>query len=208
MNDYKSIVYTAVFVLLLTFSIYAHGDHEKKGTKKPDTLTIVGNDTIAINGIPVGNYKNKKAAEEHLESEILTEAEETGEISIDTLFEHVHNKVIHFPIALSVIGFLLMIAGYKNGKYSEALKLIIPFAAFMGIIAVLSGLNQADPFEGTAKYELVETHELLGFAVLASLVLWSLALYVKSIKKVEFIIALITVILISIAGFYGGIIAH
>ena len=201
---------TLVFALfLISAIIYAHGDHKKKkNMHKPDTLTIVAGDTIAINGIATKEYLAKEKVEQSTEDNENEEKEEIKEVNLSAAFEHIHNKVIHFPIALSVVGILLMIVGYKDDKYWSALKIIIPFAALMSIVAVFAGLSQAEPFEGTSTYGLVETHKLLGFGVLASLILWSIVLYVEKFKKLVWPFAFLTLILISLAGLYGGVIAH
>ena len=196
-----------VLLFLFASTINAHEDHKKKEQDKPDTLTIVGGDTIAINGIATDQYISEQIDTENYESE-SSEEEKTKEVTLGAAFEHIHNKVIHFPIALTVVGLLLMILGYKENKYWNALKIIIPFTALFSIVAIISGLNQAEPFEGTAAYELVETHELLGFGVVASLILWSLSLYVKQLKKLVWLFAGLALILVSIAGLYGGVIAH
>lgn len=200
-----------LFILIITTTfLFAHEGHKKKKpVTKPDTLTIVGKDTIAINGMPTEMFMDKQhneAGENHTESS--ENEEEVKEVTINAAFEHIHNKVIHFPIALTIIGLLLMVVGYKDDKYLGALKIIIPTAALFTIIAVLSGLNQAEPFEGTATYSLVETHELLGFGVLASLVLWSISFYVKKFRRFIWLFAVLTFVLVSIAGLYGGVIAH
>ncbi|GBD91082.1 hypothetical protein BMS3Abin04_01806 [bacterium BMS3Abin04] len=202
----KTIITLLFTIFLISTVIFAHGNHKmKKEMHKPDTLTIVAGDTIAINGIATKEFLANKVVEKEKEDE---ESQEIKEITFDSLFQHIHNKVIHFPIALSIVGILLMILGFKDDKYWSALKILIPFAALMSIVAVLAGLSQAEPFEGTSTYGLVEIHKLLGFGVLASLILWSITLYVEKFKKFVWLFAILTVILISIAGFYGGVIAH
>ncbi len=205
-------------ILVIASMLYAHEGHKKKKAEpKPDTLTIVNGDTIAINGIPTEKFmtnNHEEVGEEHGhlqqagEPDEISEEEQIKEVSLGAAFEHIHNKVIHFPIALTVIGLLLMVLGYKDNKYWNALKIIIPTAALLTIIVVFSGLNQAEPFEGTAAYSLVETHELLGYGVLTSLILWSVALYVNKLKKFVWVFAILTFLLVSLAGLYGGVIAH
>lgn len=201
---------TAILIIFLAATMFAHEGHKKKKpAAKPDTLTIVGKDTIAINGMPTKNFmaaQHSEQAEEHLESS--EDEEEIKEVTFGAAFEHIHNKVIHFPIALTVIGVLLMVIGYKDNKYWSALKVIIPTAALFTIIVIFSGLNQAEPFEGTLSYGLVETHELLGFGVLASLILWSLTFFFKKLEKFIWLFAILTISLVSLAGLYGGVIAH
>ncbi len=145
----------AILIVFIATTIFAHEGHkEKKPVTKPDTLTIVGKDTIAINGMPTEKFmaaQHSKAVEEDREN-INEEEKEVKEVTIGAAFEHIHNKVIHFPIALTVIAIILMVLGYKENKYLGSLKIIVPTAALFTIIVVFSGLNQAEPFEGTAAY--------------------------------------------------------
>ncbi len=199
-----------IVIFLSASFLFAHEAHnKKKHMPKPDTLTIVGSDTIAINDIATEQFMvshHEKNEAKH--DEAVEEEEEVKEVTLGAAFEHLHNKLIHFPIALTLIALLLLIIGYKENKYLEAIKLIVPFAAFLTIFTLLSGLAQAEPFEGTATYALVETHELLGYGVLTSLILWSIALYVKKLTKLIYPLAILTFILVSITGLYGGVIAH
>ncbi len=195
-------------LLLITSHLFAHEAHnKKKSIPKLDTLTIVGNDTIAINGIATQQFM----AEHHDGNEIVHNGameEEVKEVTFGAAFQHLHNKLIHFPIALTLIALLLLILGYKEKQYLSAVKIIVPTAALLTIATVLTGQGQTAPFEGTTAYQLVETHELLGFGVLASLILWSVSLYVKPLEKYIYPIAILTFILVSITGLYGGVIAH
>jgi len=200
-----------VLLLSATF-LFAHEAHnKKKHVPKPDTLTIVGSDTVAINGMPTEKFMashQENGEEAHNEEAKEEEQEEVKEVSIGVAFEHLHNKLIHFPIALTLIALLLLAVGYKDDKYFSSVKIIVPFAAILTIATVITGQGQASPFEGTGTYALVETHELLGFGVLASLILWSVALYVEQLKKFIYPLAIITFILVSLTGLYGGVIAH
>ncbi len=204
-----------ITLLLISTLLVAHGSHKKKKgmMDKQDTLTIVAGDTIAINGVATAEFiaeKKELNAQEvtQSENEEADEVENGKEITLGALFEHIHNKVIHFPIALSIIGFILMLLGYKNEKYLPALKIIIPFATIVTVVALFAGLSQATAFEGTSTYKLVVVHQYLGFAVLTFLVLWSLSLFVEKMKKFIWLFAVLTILLVSIAGFYGGVIAH
>ncbi len=206
MHFNRSVTLFIIF-LLLSAAVFAHEGHKKKMEKKPDTLTIVGDDTIAVNGIPIESFTAKNIAVAETENAEYPE-EEPKEVTIGAAFQHLHNKLIHFPIALTVIAFLLMILGYKDEKYLGTVKIIVPLAAILTIATVLTGQAQAEPFEGTSAYALVETHKKLGFGVLASLILWSIVMYVEKLKKFAWVFAILTAALVGIAGLYGGVIAH
>ncbi len=197
-----------IFLLSAAF-IFAHEAHNKKEKiPKQDTLTIVGTDTIAINGIPTEQFITARSLDTELNENNEEVEEEVKEVTIGAAFEHLHNKLIHFPIALTAVALLLLIIGYKENKYLDALKIIIPLAAILTIFTILTGQAQEEPFEGKAIYALIETHELLGFGVLASLILWSISLYVEPLKKFIYLFAVLTFILVSLTGLYGGVIAH
>jgi len=199
-----------LFTLIISFTIIlAHGKHKNK-IQKQDTLTIVGKDTIAINGVPTKTalLLRKQKADEHELNEEKEHDEADKEVTFAKLFEHLHNKIIHFPIALSVGAFLLILFGYREEKMIKAVKILIPFATLMAIIAVFTGLNQSGVFEGTATYKFVEVHRILGISTTLFFVFWSVSLFVGKLKKFTIILAVITLLLVLITAFYGGIIAH
>jgi len=207
----KSII-TIIFVIFLFSSlIFANGDHKKQNAiHMQDTLTIVAGDTIAINGIATETFlANKKAAEKKISSQTEDEGtSEPKEISFDALFEHIHNKVIHFPIALGVLLFLFMTIGYKQEICYRASKIIVLFGALATIVAVITGLTQASHFEGTATYALVEVHRAIGFVVLTIYLIMSWAVLSRQSNKMLLILSILLLIAISAAGLYGGVIAH
>jgi uncharacterized membrane protein len=202
-------IYVLLF-LILVFTIgisFAHGD-EKHGEQKPDTVTVVNGDTIAINGIALGELTLaiKEAASDE-EGQI----ESTGEYELhpgNALFEHIHNKVVHYPIALALVAFLFAVLGYKDDRYQLVIKIILIIAGVFAIAAFFSGTNQFDPFIGDPKEWLANTHRLLGIGSAVSIWLWYLCLSVKSLKKFSRFFAVTTIILISITGLYGGVLAH
>ena len=90
----KIIFIKMMLIIIFTIEItFAHEDHDEK-KEKPDTVTVVNGDTIAINGIAVSDsILALHEADEHEEEEV----EKEGEFKlnfIDVMFEHVHNKII------------------------------------------------------------------------------------------------------------------
>ena len=197
-----------LITLIVTGLSFAHGDHEKK-EEKSDTVTVVNGDTIAINGIAVSDsLLALHEAEEHNEEE---EAENQGEFKLnfmDALFEHVHNKIIHFPISLAVAAFLFALFGYKDNRYDSTIKILLLFAGVFAIIAFITGTIQIEPFIGEPKEWLAYTHRILGILSAVSIWLWYFSLILKPLRKFKWVFAILTVIIISATGFYGGILAH
>jgi uncharacterized membrane protein len=204
----KNLFLKIILILIFTIGItFAHEDHDEK-KEKPDTVTVVNGDTIAINGIAVGDslLATQEAALD--EDEQIESTEEYELNAADALFDHIHNKIIHFPIVLAVVAFLFAVLGYKDDRYQFVIKLMLLIAGVFAIVAFFSGTNQIDPFIGDPKEWLANTHRLFGIASAVSIWLWFLCLSVKSLKKFSWLFAVISVLLVSITGLYGGVLAH
>lgn len=204
----KKIIILLLLTMLPFGYLYAHGDEKHKNKKtSPDTVVVVGGDTVAINGKPYqsGIQKNVSAEENEAETE---EAHEEDAVSIWAAFEHLHNKIIHFPIALGVLLFLFMTIGYKQEVCNRASKIIVLLGTIASVAAVITGYSQIAPFEGTPAYQLVEIHRIIGFIVLGIYLIMSWAVFTKQSNKTLLLLSILLTIAISAAGFYGGVIAH
>jgi len=126
----------------------------------------------------------------------------------DAIFKHLHNKLIHFPIALSVLAFLFFLLSFRYPEFKKPAQITLLIAALSTIPVYFSGESQIENFEKGAKEWLAETHEEFGIFTIISIWLWLFVSYIKGIKKFAIVLGIITMILISITGFYGGILAH
>ena len=194
---------TFICLLLLASVVFPHGgkDHKKEKTVKLDTLTIVGKDTVAINGISkeMNSMKNMPAVikEEPMK---LNPSEQ--------MLEHLHNKLVHFPIALGVFAFFLTLLNFKWKNFDSAIMVSVLIALLFSVVAFITGKNQSEPFIGTSREWVVELHQNFGLAVIINLFVWTIFLINDRLKKYAWIIGLITFILILAAGFLGGVVAH
>lgn len=194
---------TFIWLLLLATVVFPHGgkDHKKEKAAKLDTLTIVGKDTIAINGVPKNMVDLKmKPAISKEESVKLNPSQQ--------MFEHLHNKLVHFPISLGVFAFFLTLLNFKWKNFDSAIMISVLTALLFSFGAFITGKNQSEPFVGTAKEWIVELHQNFGLAVIINLFVWTIFLIIERLKKYAWIIGLIAFILILAAGFLGGVVAH
>ena len=210
------IKYIFIIAMIAAVSLYAHGD-KKHGEKKAektvqDTITLVGEDTIAINGKPY-TAAFVKHDDEH--SEEMEEAEhsdedehESEEISLSSLFEHVHNKLIHFPIAFGILLFIFALIGYKQEVCHRASKIIVVLGILATIAAIIAGLSQTTPFEGKEIYSVVELHRNIGFLLLGLYLVTGWAIFTRKSTTLQLILTGLLVLVIGAVGFYGGVIAH
>ena len=130
---------TALILIFTASHLIAHEGH------KPDTATVVDGDTIAINGIAISD--SLKSEIELIQTEKTLQVNEYKLIIGNVLFEHIHNKIIHFPIALTVVGFILAVMGYKDNRYEMTIKVMLLIAGIFGIVAFFSGTNQLSTFD-------------------------------------------------------------
>ncbi len=192
------IIYIAA-LLLVAVVIYAHEGHKEK--TKPDTVTIVNGDTIAINGKPTNKIVHKQELIEKKEPEFVLKP-------VEAMFEHLHNKIVHFPIALSAGAFLLMFFYLKDERYRKAILVLILLAFLSAVGAYFTGEAQKTAFENTNKMWVAETHELLGIFSAISIFVWLISLLSVKYKKISLIMSLVTIALVLVTGFFGGVLAH
>ncbi|MEW6701144.1 MAG: hypothetical protein AB1298_00350 [Bacteroidota bacterium] len=203
------IVVSFLLLSVASNSLIAHKgeDHKKMKMGKPDTLTIVDGDTIAINGYP-------KSAADKMQGMTQEEmnppkAEEKFELKpFEATFQHLHNKVIHFPIVIGVFAFLFSVMHLKWKNQDRVILIMVAAGFLFSIVAYFTGNSQSEPFIGTGKEWVVNLHRNFGISVLALYFIWLLFLFIAKIKKYAWIIGAILFLIVSITGFLGGVIAH
>lgn len=193
---------TFILSLLISVVIFAHEgkDHNKKHTAQADTFTVVNGDTIAINGKPIESAKQKSLEEEKEEPFELNPSEQ--------IFAHMHNKLVHFPLVIGLVAFVFTLVNFKTKNYERAILALIIAGIIFSIGTVITGLSQTEPFNGTGKQWLVEFHRNTGIALLVSYICWFAFASIQRLKKFSWIIGSLTILLIALAGFLGGVIAH
>ena len=189
------LIIISLFVLLATLTALPH--EKKKHEKAIKDTTIIQSDSL--NQIDEMMDHNKMK-EEHIT--------EMYEIKMpDMIFEHQHNKVVHFTVALSLIAFLFTLLNFKWQQFDWKIKILVLISAIAGVISYLTGSSQAAMFDGEPIEWVVQLHRTYGTISAIALWIWLIFLYTKPFKKYALIIGAIIFVLISITGFYGGIIA-
>lgn len=197
----QRLIFLVLFVSSVNSNIvFAHeGKHENKTTKQ-DTITLVGKDTIAINGVPVNAPRNNVVDEPK---------EEPFELKpVEQLFVHLHNKIIHFPIVLTLVAFLFSLLNIKKQNYDFVVKILLGISLATSIAAFFTGNTQLSAFIGDPKEWLANTHRLAGIISIVLIFLWFVSLFIQKAKRFSWIVGLIVVAAISITGFLGGVLAH
>lgn len=191
----KNLILIFLSLSVITFSTYAHEGKKHEKTKK-DT-TIVLSDSL----------KQMDDLMDH--DQMSDEQMERYEIKIpDIIFEHAHNKIVHFTIALSLAAFMFTLLNFKWKQFDWTIKILVLISALSSFAAYLTGSTQAAMFEGETIEWVVQLHRTFGITSAIALWVWVVFLFVNPLKKYAWIIGAIIFILVSFTGFYGGIIAN
>jgi uncharacterized membrane protein len=126
----------------------------------------------------------------------------------DAVISHMHNKVVHFPLALGMGAALLLLLSVRWPQFEPAARLLLALAALGAVAAYFSGEAQEEAFEDGPLRLYVERHELLG--KITGGTLWAgVALgFVRRARPWLWVYALLLIGLLSATGFLGGILSH
>lgn len=126
----------------------------------------------------------------------------------EVLFEHLHNKLVHFPFALGLAGALFSLLAFKKEKYWSSARILLTTATLFALPVFLTGRSQKEPFEGHSLSYIVELHEYIGIAalvVLAGMTMWS---YKKEVNKLYILGSFLLITLLLTTGLLGGVLGH
>lgn len=174
-------------LLLGAHALYAHGNHEQEES-----------------AVKSGSSVSDHAA---LRDEQPSEIGQPPSL-LSSLTEHVHNKLVHFPIALSLTALLFLLLSYRVPTLRPAVEVLVWLAALSAVFAVATGLLQKEAFEGTLKEAWVERHQILGITTTVSLFLWGFFFRFKPTRRWVLPWGVVVALLVSITGSIGGLLSH
>jgi len=124
------------------------------------------------------------------------------------LVSDIHNKVVHFPLALGAAGAILLLLSYRWPQFGPGARLLLVAAALSAWVAVRSGHAQQADLEGGGLDLWLERHQDFGEWTAYALTLTALVALIKRARPVHWLFALVVLGLLSATGFLGGILAH
>ena len=125
-----------------------------------------------------------------------------------SLTEHVHNKLVHFPIALGLVAVLFIWLALRWPGLETSAEILVWLAVLSVMLTVITGLLQAAPFQDTPKEVWVNRHRLLGLATAAALFLWGLLFRFRIHARWIRLWSLAVALLLSLTGSLGGLLSH
>ena len=131
---------------------------------------------------------------------------------------HLHPMLVHFPIALILIGFLFDLISMfykKEAGLSMVGFYLLLLGTLSALIALLSGTLFTSEMSGAAG-DVKETHELLAWITVINLILLSAyRIYIKvkaregiTIKRISFAWYGVAALCVAVTGFYGGTLVY
>ncbi len=178
-----------------SMNVLAHEGKKHNSTKK-DTTNFQSDSLKQMDDMMNHNQMSREDIKEMYEIKMP-----------DMIFEHTHNKIVHFTVALSLAAFLFTLLNFKWRQFDWTIKILVLISAIAGVAACFTGSSQAVMFEGESIEWVVQLHRTYGILSATALWLWLIFLFLNPLKKYAWIIGTIIFILVSITGFYGGIIA-
>jgi uncharacterized membrane protein len=126
----------------------------------------------------------------------------------DALFSDLHNKIIHFPIVLGLLGALLVLVAWRKPQYETIAFWVVWFALLSTLAAYFSGLAQSTEFLHRPKRWIMETHMRFGIGLAFAECVWLLALLRRRTHGLAAVMSFIVAGLVLVTGFLGGLVAH
>ena len=124
------------------------------------------------------------------------------------LFDHLHNKLVHFPIVVTLVATLLLVLARRRPDLEPLAFWLVWAAALSTLAAYFSGQAQQKEFEHGPKAWLVMVHRNQGITVGIAQALWVLSLLRERTRRRAWLLGLVLSFLVLTSGFLGGLIAH
>lgn len=191
-----------LFILCVGLPVIAHEGHHKKSQTQTKAATESSAQTTQTTP---GQMEEDHAAES---DEVSNEQEERDPKTImkEAMWSHMHNKIIHFPLALGVTASVLIFFAHKRPAMLPTIRILLIIAALIAVGAYFTGKAQEEPFEKGEMHEFVEWHQWFGIA--SGICLWAGVLVSAKAKNLLIPYALTQLVLLAVTGFLGGILAH
>ena len=139
----------------------------------------------------------------------LSEQSAMAAIPWRTAFTHnLHNKIVHFPLALGLAAAVFSIIAPRWPVYEPAARLLLIGGALAAVVAFFSGRAQEGQFDDSPFHSVVELHQ--GFGIATAVTLWTGVLLTFWARARRFmpVYSIVLILLLVCTGFLGGVLSH
>ena len=191
-------LFTVAIVVLTGRMLLAH-EHHKPQSQPAPSATSTNQPTSS----------SSKENEESHEHEVSSETPKPAPMPFTgDMREHLHNKIVHFPLALGIAGSLFIFLSLKKPEMLTAARILWFLAAAIAIGAYFTGHAQEEPFEHGAMVNIFHAHENSGIASGIALWVGFFILLIPRFRGLKVFWAIVILFLLSVTGYYGGLLAH
>ena len=194
----------AILAALAVFPAVAH-----KGHAAPSPSPVAASEAPA-GTLAAEEAEGASAADSPLEvSGDLSEQGAMAAIPWKTAFTgNLHNKVVHFPLALGLAAAVLLLIAPRWPAYEPAARLLLIVGALAAVVAFFSGRAQEGQFDDSPFHAVVELHEKFG--ITTAITLWAgvaLAFWARA-RRFMPLYGILLLLLLVCTGFLGGVLSH
>ena len=212
----RRLAWWALSLVVAAPLVSAHEGHKKKPSPSPTAAAAVSGAGEGESPRPEASPSGAPEAEPASEAAPSTVEAPTEEVPNplrpfpwkNALTEHLHNKIVHFPLAFGLAAALILLVGPRYPVYEPTARVLLVAAGLAGIAAFFTGRLQREPFEDTAMHQVLVIHQFLGIAT--TLTLWVGAVLTgrEGARKAWRLYALLLLAVLSATGLFGGLMSH
>jgi uncharacterized membrane protein len=122
--------------------------------------------------------------------------------------DHLHNKIVHFPLALGVAAAVMLLFAPRWPVYGPPARALLVACAVFAVAAYLTGIRQASQFDDSPFHSVVELHEKFGIATGLTLIAGAVLGFVDRARRYMPLYAVLLLLLLAATGFLGGVLSH
>lgn len=198
------VVLTGLLAALAASPLLAHKGHASPSPSPEATLEAAEPTLVA--------ETNEAAAAEAESRDDSGGGDEPGALQAipwQTAFTgHLHNKIVHFPLALGLAAAVLFLVAPRWPAYEPAARALLIAAALAAVAAYFSGGAQEEPFEDSPFHSVVELHEKFGIGTAITLWIGVALTFWARARRFLPVYGLLLILLLSATGFLGGVLSH
>lgn len=126
----------------------------------------------------------------------------------DAATGHLHNKLVHFPLAFGLAAAVILLVGARWPAYAPAGRVLLVIAALVAVGAFFTGQAQMAPFVGSPLEDVLGLHRLMGLVTATSLWAGVLVTFVEKARPLRPVLGIWLLVVLSVTGFLGGVLSH
>ena len=124
------------------------------------------------------------------------------------LFDHLHNKIVHFPLVMTLLATFSLWWARRRPEFEPLSFWMVWVTAASTLAAYFSGQAQARDYVEGPKAWLVELHGRQGIVIGIGQALWVLSLLRDRTRRFSWAVGVLLSVMVLASGFIGGLVAH